>query len=98
MKTFSEYHQEYQQLDEAVLEKILDSDELLEGRIGWMAKSAAGLLRAKQQAYQSQIKQEDNTNRQLELISEQIASMSSMMIVILAVMNKDRKGISRGVK
>ena len=82
-------------LREHMDEECLDEEQLDEGRVGWVAKSSIAALRGKQASFQNQIKQEPDLAKKMDILSEQVASMSSNFIVLLAVMNKDAKSVRR---
>ena len=95
MKTLKE-HIEGQEDDFALLEEQILVEMLNEGRVGWVAKGAIAALRAKQAGFHTRITKEKDPLKKLDLIAEQVASQSSMFIVLLGVLNKDPKSARGG--
>ena len=87
MKSFKEYDQE------KLLEEQIDDILITEGRLGAAIKSAAAILRAKQSAYKNRVMAEKDTAKKMNLISEQVASLSTLVLVILGAIAKDARQI-----
>ncbi|MEE1573843.1 MAG: hypothetical protein V1257_09685 [Candidatus Neomarinimicrobiota bacterium] len=86
MKSFKEYEKE-QLLEEQI-------DEMLEeGRLGALVTSSAAFLRAKQAGFSTRVTSEQNIEKKMDLMSQQIASLSSLVLVILGAIAKDSKTI-----
>ena len=94
MKTLKE-HIQGQEDDIFLLEEEILDEILNEGRVGLFAKSVIAALRAKQAGFHTRITQEKDPMKKLDLLAEQVASQSSMFIVLLGVMNKDPKSVRR---